>query len=632
MNPAEPYTVCLYSITSPLMHPFSPSTRRLSPILFVIRARRPLHIYLYLTLSDLCSTIEITNGAVAAAAGALPPSFVSALHNVDCETLTLIQDFLNLQDTAVSLVTHDLQLYLLEMEGGDRMDVDEEAPNNSSVVSTDTQAQLGFEIIYPAGPQPANAIVLPAKTVNGVIHAEYRDISTLNRPALLEICRECQLGLAGKKNELKAKIVHFSENKSDWQSLIPGAQRSHRGIRDLNVITKKRSHDDDASAPSSSKKPKKLKSSVVRRNELLGLPPNAPPGTQLYSTERSKDMRTLDEKDKLLRWADRFCEKNPHIPREEIMRRRRIREEEKAKEKAASASAIMEHMQTLNNRFDNLTAAVQSITAGSAPLSPAVLTQVVSALRGLPLPAAALEPTVSPSSVNAEPLVSSISTLEVAAASSSPNSDNPSTLVSPDKADIIVPPPPSANVNSPDMTQAIEPPSTTTADPSAARPLQVLRIGNGRHVEYDPATVREPPVISFAPIIPRLGRVWDDESANWDPTDCAELLEINGTSIALRYWPDVFSRKEGLTTWSWLKKSWFEWKYVAERYNSGSPEEFWAEFSSNGQRFNWTKISKQLRSIRTVNERKLAAQAKAEYGDRFSKVFVSSQELSPSST
>ncbi|KAJ3849118.1 hypothetical protein EV368DRAFT_13220, partial [Lentinula lateritia] len=58
-------------------------------------------------------------------------------------------------------------------------------------------------------------------------------------------------------------------------------------------------------------------------------------------------------------------------------------------------------------------------------------------------------------------------------------------------------------------------------------------------IKYQYSDVREPQQISFVADIACLDRIWDDEGPNWDPLDCGKnLLEINGTSIALRYWCD----------------------------------------------------------------------------------------------
>ncbi|KAJ3805371.1 hypothetical protein F5876DRAFT_51941 [Lentinula aff. lateritia] len=139
-----------------------------------------------------------------------------------------------------------------------------------------------------------------------------------------------------------------------------------------------------------------------------------------------------------------------------------------------------------------------------------------------------------------------------------------------------------------------------------------LTIGHRQIIRYKYSDICEPHQISFATNIIRLDRVWDDESLNWDPIDCAKnLLQINGTAIALRYWQ---------------KKLWTEWKYVAECYRSRGPEDFWQEFSStNGEHFHWKAITDRLRELHSAQDKRLVDRAKAEYGDRFSQVFVNNR-------
>ncbi|KAJ3751802.1 hypothetical protein EV360DRAFT_75905 [Lentinula raphanica] len=539
------------------------------------------------------------------------------------------------------------------------MDVDDtavEAVEDSSPVAPlqehiESAVTGNYKIIYPAEPQPSNTVALPGKYGDGVIFAVYKDLTGLSRPALLELCREYQLGLAGKKHELKNKVMRFSESKADWQSLVPGARRSHRGVQDGGVIKKKTLM---ANSSSSSKKPKKLKQSVVRRNELMGLPSNAPLGTQLYSTERSKDMRTLEEKAALLRWADAFCETHPFIPREEIIRRKKAREEAKEKEKAVSATAVANYMQSLEDKVDSLVTALQALTTGGPPLSPAVLAQLPAMLGNLPMnppSAMSVQPTISPPHTPIEPSntcttptmdrlttgVYSVSTINDFVMETSPAFNHTATASIPSPANVDTP----LTIVQPVGRSA----DTEIAQPSAVRELtDTLRIGHGQIVKYNyKADVGDLdlPQISFAGGVTRLGRVWDDERPEWDPSDCGKnLLQINGIPIALRYWHDVFAGRKGSKTWSWLKKLWSEWRYVAERYHSGTPDEFWAQFSvkdgeqdgeqdrgqlPDGVEPAWSTIIRQLRSTRNAHEERLAEQAKAEYGPRFAQVFVNNR-------
>ncbi|KAJ3901074.1 hypothetical protein F5879DRAFT_808005 [Lentinula edodes] len=166
-------------------------------------------------------------------------------------------------------------------------------------------------------------------------------------------------------------------------------------------------------------------------------------------------------------------------------------------------------------------------------------------------------------------------------------------------------------------------PEVSAVDSPVGKGITTIKIAHGQLVNFESADIRDPRQISFATNIPRLERVWDDEGPNWDPADCgANLLLINGTPIALRYWPEVFSGKKD-ARWKALKKNWTEWKFVVERYCSSTADAFWKEFSSaDGKPFNWKRICETLRVQRAAHEQNIVDRAKAEYGADFDKIFV----------
>lgn len=83
-------------------------------------------------------------------------------------------------------------------------------------------------------------------------------------------------------------------------SLIPGAKRSHRGVREGKVTKPGKIKQD---AVSKTKPTKKAKLSTLRRNEMMGQPAGGSNKLQLFAAERSKDMRTLQAKQNLLVWV-----------------------------------------------------------------------------------------------------------------------------------------------------------------------------------------------------------------------------------------------------------------------------------------------------------------------------------------
>ncbi|KAJ3846074.1 hypothetical protein EV368DRAFT_89583, partial [Lentinula lateritia] len=421
------------------------------------------------------------------------------------------------------------------------------------------------------------------------------------------------------KKVLKERIAGFSQDKSHWQHLLPNARRAHRGVRD-GGITKNRPQTNASPA-----KVKKLKPSVLRRNELMGLPLHTPLGAQLFASEHSKDMRTLEEKNSLLRLAKEFDDAHPYIPCEELARRKKAREEEQAKEKVDSKVAVAENLRSMTEQIATLMATIQILSGLSLPLKPpysALATLApfpVSSSRSLP--PNPLQTGLTPSHMIHHHSSSSTTGVQV-------GRFTPSQL-------LVPPVPPHISAPSPfGLSQnfssgVVVPPPTVNAGAATSsmqkERFDELTVGHGQVICYKYREVREPRQISFVTDIARLDRVWDDEQPNWDPVDCGSLLEINGAPIALKYWKQVFSRKND-GAWSWLKRLWVEWKYVAERYRSSSSEQFWQEFSSsNGERFHWKAITNRLRDLRSERDQQLVDQAKAEYGDNFAKVFVNNR-------
>ncbi|KAJ3809375.1 hypothetical protein F5876DRAFT_66504 [Lentinula aff. lateritia] len=523
-----------------------------------------------LTLGVPCSSID-NGGAAAPAAGSLDSLIVSASNNLDPQFLILLHKILSSQSLALSL----LALRSQQLVGLMEIDNTSSAPTDHVAIELEGQT---IEVRYPAEPQPLNSLIFPGEYTDGVMHTVYKDINNLKREALLALCKQYSLGTLGNKSVLKQKLIGFSENKIRWPSLIHGARRAHRGVRD-GGITKNKPKPKDSSVASSTTV-KKLKPSVIRRNELLGLPLNAPLGSQLFDTQRSKDTRTLEEKAELLRW-----------------------------ERVGGTVIVTESIRSMNEQIANLTATINMLVVGLPTLPPLPAT-VLAQLQ--------IQPSIPPAPFSSA--TSSIQTNRFSLGQQvHPVTSSQSACFS------LVH---QVHPVTPDPIPFLSPPSKTPMTTAGAMEETTfsLAIGHGQIIRYKYSDIREPRQISFATNIVRLDHVWDDESLNWDPIDCARnLLQINGTVIALRYWQTVFSGKKN-RVWSWLKKLWTEWKYVAERYRSRDPEDFWQEFSStNGEHFHWKAITDRLRELRSAQDERLVDRAKAEYGDRFSQVFVNNR-------
>ncbi|KAJ4491568.1 hypothetical protein C8J55DRAFT_557137 [Lentinula edodes] len=585
---------------------------------------------------------SISNGAVAAA-GSLT-SLIAAFNDLDPDYLAVVRTTLDSQELALSLLEMQCQEVLNAMDI-DSPSIHPPAASPSACEEIEIDGHR-FKISYPSEPQPSDTIMLPGRYEKdtGVFHASYRDLNVLKRTALVELCKQYELGTQGNMRVLKEKLTGFSENKIRWQCLLPIARRAHRGVRNGGITKNKPVPKKDPTA--APPKSKKLKLSTVRRNEMMGLPLDAPLGIQLFDTERSKDMRTLEQKNRLLSWAKTFCDKHPYVTREELAQRRKIKEEERARENATSTAKVAEYMHSMIEHVTSLRVEIQTLKTGLPPPllprvplpigAPPLTTPVPTANNslasitaghvlplkvwttdtGLPMPASSAAIGASPGDSITPTHANNGGSFSNAQNSGKSNADTQSAANIPKSSD---------NSTKPSDNSAKPPDNFTTSTDEYER-VYVLTVGLGRIVHYKECDLREPPSITFASNIPRLDRVWDDERPSWDPEDCGKnLLSINGTPIALRYWRDVFSGKKS-SVWASLKKLWSEWKYVAERYRASSPDEFWKEFSfSDGRRFHWKAISDQLRDLRSKHEQQLVDKAKAEYGADFARVFVNNR-------
>lgn len=54
---------------------------------------------------------------------------------------------------------------------------------------------------------------------------------------------------------------------------------------------------------------------------------------------------------------------------------------------------------------------------------------------------------------------------------------------------------------------------------------------------------------------------------------------------------------------------------MVHRYREGTPSQFWATYSEDGQHLSWKAINTKLAAERVDRDRKLVIQARREYGD-----------------
>ncbi|KAL0564049.1 hypothetical protein V5O48_018008 [Marasmius crinis-equi] len=362
-----------------------------------------------------------------------------------------------------------------------------------------------------------------------------------------------KLTASGNKAELQARLKEYSGNPNSWNLSQPGAHRAHKG-----------SH--------SGTKKTGLKGYKKRRAELI---PEADPG----KVQRSKDTRSRVQKEEMVAWAKKFIRDHPQRPRSP----KRLQEE---------SNAFVSNRQ-ISSQLTNIQQELKRLAVNPRLPTPILSMSTVSPVANVhlpvPIPSNRL-PIHTPSPVLAVPVPSPAST-------TTPYATPPSSSPPPSS------PPPSTPVisDSKDMSSAL---------PTSTSSVVHLTLYDGTTLSFRRSDVPPPPNLSFSDNIDLLARMWTDSHARFREEECP--LKIQGRGIALKYWIDVYKRKERKgpdgkpiqdTRWKGTRGKWNKWKYIAERYNSSTPEDFWAEYSrSDGTRMNWSDIDKTMRKQRAPRE------------------------------
>jgi hypothetical protein len=82
---------------------------------------------------------------------------------------------------------------------------------------------------------------------------------------------------------------------------------------------------------------------------------------------------------------------------------------------------------------------------------------------------------------------------------------------------------------------------------------RTLVLGDDKLLYYRTDDVPDPPALNITGNIPKLARMWDDSSVDWDRSS---PLVINDVPIALIHWKVVYSGK----VWAGIKQNWHSWK------------------------------------------------------------------------
>ncbi|THV04501.1 hypothetical protein K435DRAFT_850767 [Dendrothele bispora CBS 962.96] len=316
------------------------------------------------------------------------------------------------------------------------------------------------------------------------------------------------------------------------------------------------------------------------------------PSTAVTSrpTERSKDTRTEKQKEDHLPWAERVCAMFPdyQTPRNSVSKL--------ASPKEDKINAKLDAIQT---QLDNIakigTTTRPAFTSESEPFASVLhsqdsLSDSLSTVPIVPMQSSHPQSSHLPSSH----LLSSHLPSSTLPSLSSPSLSSPLSS-SPLPSSLSSSPLPSSLSSSPLPSSLSSsfvrsfPPSSLAVTQAAERKSRHLTLKTGIVIHYDTEDLPDPPYLSFHNDIPRLGRLWDESHPGFSQEPCH--VQVNGVRVPLRLWDQIHTYTGG-KTWTGIKGTWSNWKFVAEYYNQTTPEKFWTEFydTKKKRRMTWTAI------------------------------------------
>ncbi|KAE9389539.1 hypothetical protein BT96DRAFT_980670 [Gymnopus androsaceus JB14] len=385
--------------------------------------------------------------------------------------------------------------------------------------------------------------------------------------------------LSGNKPTLLQRLVNFSGNPAAWNETVAGCQRPHKGPRDFT----------NKAQTGEEKKPKK-KSQVI---------------------QRSKDIRTEQQKNEVIAWAAQFVANNP-----DIQTPRQPKEPNAIKVKPELDSRLA----NIEGQLQVLLSTVKGNPNGNVMSMPPPPTPLLE-LPTFPAYTKTSLPSFIPNIIFPPPLPLSLPALPFAISSPPP------------AFDLMVN---ESITKSMKMTTKPIPKPTKAATDPINKLTKVLVLGNGTRLEFHCLDVPDPLLLSFVKDIPKLGRVWEDTRPEFSPSECS--LKIKGHAIALKHWPITYSYSHD-QCWKGTKKTWDNWKiyppspismlyflrsfqWVAECYHQSTLENFWEEFrDDNGHKMTFMAISKTLQKLQTEADQCLVQQQREWLGSEFSQQF-----------
>ncbi|KAJ7129847.1 hypothetical protein C8R43DRAFT_1208619 [Mycena crocata] len=356
-------------------------------------------------------------------------------------------------------------------------------------------------------------LIFPTKT-GGI---EQRSFAGKKHEQLKDMCRDFGLAVSGNKTQLKARLQELSEkfcNDPASCDLQPVKRRSHKGPRDGS-------------------KKSQPKQSANRRAAIID--------TERV-TERSKDTRTADEMENILRWADRTVARLPYKHQKPDV----LLPQSEPLPKTSSQESLSDR--SLHARMENIESHLAVIAAASGVMG---TYQASTQAAALPIPSdfvvydhtTEFTPDYYPDDLFHIP------------------SDIHWSTTSPDHQNLCIGP---VLDNSQDTVQipvdistsCIAAATLTTPISTRTSRSRSIRLANETILTITDDEIKQVsvPATSFAEDIQRLNQMWDDTSTYWKGDS---VIVIGNRPIALVYWRDIF-KKTGL--WSAHKSNWTEWK------------------------------------------------------------------------